>query len=64
MTQKNAILFDLNMTTDVTHLDFDQIFQTEARDSIFAKIQEQLIQVDVKQDYDDLFMTGFIMQLQ
>lgn len=59
MTQKNAILFDLNMTTDVTHLDFDQIFQTEARDSIFAKIQEQLIQVDVKQDYDDLFYDRF-----
>ena len=59
MTQDNAIFFDLNMTTDVTHLKFDQVFQTEARDNIFLKINEQLLQVDIEQDYDSLFYDRF-----
>ncbi|MEI4549804.1 hypothetical protein [Pseudoalteromonas spongiae] len=53
---ENAIILNLEMATDVVNLKYDQVFQTEARKTIFDKIQKQLSLIDKgDKNYDELF---------
>ncbi|MBB1444571.1 hypothetical protein, partial [Pseudoalteromonas sp. SG43-3] len=62
MVKNNSILLDLEMTTDVINLNYNQVFQTEAREAIFKKIADQLKQQNATNqhnytdnNYNDLF---------
>lgn len=56
MNVKNNIILNLEMATDVARLKYDQVFQTEARQTIFDKIGRQLDSIaEGERNYDDLF---------
>lgn len=56
MNVKNNIILNLAMATDVARLKYDQVFQTEARQTIFDKIKRQLELINKgERNYDDLF---------
>ena len=58
-SQKNIIL-NLEMATDVVNLKYNEVFQVEARKTIFDKIKLQLRNINKKDpNYDDLFYERF-----
>lgn len=58
-SQKNIIL-NLEMATDVVNLKYNEVFQVEARKTIFDKIKLQLRNINKKEpNYDDLFYERF-----
>lgn len=60
MNVKNNIILNLKMATDVARLKYDQVFQTEARQTIFGKIEHQLESINKgERNYDELFYERF-----